>query len=104
MYFPPATRAQTARVARRALKPDGYLLLPLQAEPPATPEALRTPGGQQVALSRLVYRVWGLGWYSAEEVRAEMEDAGFEFVRVVPHPRTDSMLLRAPPTPGAGQP
>ena len=102
MYFPPETRAETAQVARRALKPEGYLLLPLQAEPPATPEALRTPGGQQVAFSRLAYRAWGLGWYSAQEVRTEMEGAGFEVVRVVPHPRTDYMMLRVRATAGGG--
>jgi cyclopropane fatty-acyl-phospholipid synthase-like methyltransferase len=99
MYFPPEARAETARVARHALKPEGYLLLPLQSEPPATPETLRTPAGQQVALSRLVFRSWGLGWHRAQEVRIEMERAGFTFVRVVPHPRTDYMLMQAPATP-----
>jgi SAM-dependent methyltransferase len=104
MYFPPEARSETARVAHRALKPEGYLLLPLQAEPPATPAALRTPGGQQVALLRLVYRVWGLGWYSAQEVQAEMEAADFEVVRVVPHPRTNYMLLKVAATPDGGAP
>jgi SAM-dependent methyltransferase len=99
MYFPPETRRQAARVAYRALKPGGYLLLPLQGEPPATLDALRTPAGQQVALSRLVFQSWGLRWYSAQEVRTEMEQAGFEVVRVVPHPRTDYMLLRVNATP-----
>lgn len=94
MYFPPEARAETLDVARRALKLGGYLLLPLQGDPPASLEALRTPTGQQRALSRLVFRSWGLRWYRTPEVRTEMEQAGLEVVRVVSHPRTDYMLLR----------
>jgi cyclopropane fatty-acyl-phospholipid synthase-like methyltransferase len=99
MYFPPEARAETVRVARRALKSGGYLLLPLQGDPPASLDALRTPAGQQIALSRLVFRSWGLRWYSTQEVRTEMEQTGLEVVRVVPHPRTDYMLLRERVTP-----
>lgn len=99
MYFPPEARAETVQVARHALKPEGFLLLPLQGEPPATLDVLRTPAGQQLALSRLVFREWGLRWYSRQQIQTEMEQAGFEVLRVVPHQRTDYMVLQPRPTP-----
>lgn len=81
LFFPPETRAETVGVAFRALRPGGYVLLPLLKDSP---------------LSRLIYRRWGLRYFRAEEVRGELERGGFEFLRLIAHPRMDYMVARAP--------
>lgn len=81
LFFPPEARADTARVAFRALKPGGYVLVPLLKDSP---------------VFRLIYRCWGLRYFRPEEVRAELEGAGFEFVDLVSHPRMDYLVVQSP--------
>lgn len=81
LFFPPEARAETVRVAFRALKPGGYVLVPLLKDSP---------------VFRLIYRCWGLRNFGPEEVRGELEEAGFEFVDLVAHPRMDYLVVRSP--------
>lgn len=80
LFFPPEARAETIRAAFRALRSGGYALLPLLKDSP---------------VSRLIYRRWGLPYFRPEEIRAELEQAGFEFVRLVAHPRMDYMVVQS---------
>ncbi len=95
-FFPADTRAATLAVARRALKPGGYLLLSLLSDPPATREGLREAAGRGYARARVLYGGWGVPVLSAEELRAEAERAGFEFVRLVALPGARGLLARRP--------
>ena len=96
MFFPAAIRPAVTAVIRRALKPGGYLILPLLKEAPADEAARRSPAGRQVSLSTVLWRCWGLEWLGREQVRAELEAVGFRFLRVVPHLRTAYMLVQSP--------
>lgn len=97
-FFPAETRAAALAAARRALKPGGYLFVPgfEGGEPPATTEGLREPQGQAYLRSRLVYRRWGIPTPTADELRAELEGAGFEFVRAAPFGLWQFLLARRP--------
>lgn len=82
IFFSPETRKQTTHVAIQALKPGGYLLLPL--------------ANNYSPMDRLVLRHWRLSYFNPGEVREELEQADFEFVRLVNHPRIDYMVARSP--------
>jgi SAM-dependent methyltransferase len=82
IFFPPETRKQTAHIALQALKPGGYLLLPLDIN--------------YSPMDRLVLQHWGLSCFNAGEIREELEQAGFEFVHLVDHPRIDYLVMRSP--------
>jgi SAM-dependent methyltransferase len=81
IFFPSETREKTAHVAFQALKPGGYFLLPLLDNSP---------------MDRLIFRHWGLSYFSPGEIRAELEQAGFEFVHLVDHPRIDYLVMYSP--------
>ena len=69
-FFSLQSRAPVLAIIRRALKPGGYLGMPLLGEPPVSPEALRRPSGWSITAAHSVQQ---LGYYSAEraELRAE---------------------------------
>ncbi len=94
MFFPASVRPGVIEVIRRALKPGGYLILPLLKEAPADEAARRSQVGRQVSLSTVLWRSWRLAWLGREQVRTELEASGFRFVRVVPHLRTHYMVLQ----------
>jgi SAM-dependent methyltransferase len=81
-FFPTPSRPQVLRAAWRALKPGGYLYAPILVEPPATADALTAPGGRAYSLNRLTNGIWDIPWRTADELRAEIEAEGFEFVRI----------------------
>jgi hypothetical protein len=85
-------------VILRALKPGGYLWLPgaEAGEPPETDEALHGPQGRAYTLGRLVYSRWGIPVPTAAELQAEMEAAGFAFVRFMPFAPWQFLLVRRP--------
>jgi SAM-dependent methyltransferase len=82
-FFPTPSRPQVLRAAWRALKPGGYLYAPILGEPPATAAALAEPGGRAYSLNRLTNGVWDIPWRTADELRAEIEAEGFEYVRII---------------------
>ena len=97
-FFPAESRAAALAAIRRALKPGGYLVVPgfEGGEPPASEAGWREPQGQAYLRSRLVYRRWGIPTPTAVELRAELEGAGFEFVRSFLSGLWQILLVRRP--------
>jgi SAM-dependent methyltransferase len=97
-FFPAESRAPVPAFIRRALKPGGYLLLPgaEAGEPPETDDDLHGPQGRAYTLGRLIYGRWGVPSPPVGELRAEMEAAGFTFVRCMPYGPWQFLLLRRP--------
>lgn len=81
MFFPKETREETACVALRALKPGGFVLLPLCTDCPTV---------------RLIFRHWGIDILSPDGVRRLLVQTGFQSVEVIAHPRLDYMIARSP--------
>jgi SAM-dependent methyltransferase len=94
MFFQIDARPGAIATIRRVLKPDGYLIMPIQHERPEAEKALRTVQGKRLALMKVLYRSWGCGSITSEAARAELEMAGFRCIRVVPHQRTPYMLMQ----------
>lgn len=95
-FFPAPTRSATLAAARRALKPGGYLVTSLLTDPPSTPEGIRQPLGRDYAWRRLLYGGAGIPVLSSAEVRAEVEAAGFTFVRAGELGPSPVLLARRP--------
>ena len=95
-FFAAADRPATLAALRRALKPGGFLLLTsfIPGEPPASPEEWHTPAGRAHALSRLEVGRWGVPALTIDELRAEVEAAGFAYVRRAPHSTMFMLLFR----------
>ena len=70
--------------------------MPLLGEIPASTEALREAPGRAAAVDKLVYSSWRVPVRSAEELRAEVEAAGFEFVRVISFAGSRGLIARVP--------
>jgi len=78
LFFPEPTRADVLRALHRALRPGAPVVLPTLDE-----EAADAPGG---AVRRLMVAGWGVPVRSRDELRAELEDAGFEVLQQAPLP------------------
>lgn len=96
IFFPRASRTRTLEVVYRALRPGGYLLLPLQHEIGRDTEQLRASPLTLAVLLQLVYRHWGLNPLPTTAIQQEAEAAGFTWVRLVTAPYYFLMLLRKP--------
>jgi SAM-dependent methyltransferase len=92
-FFPAEGRKEVLGRAFRALKPGGYLYATMFGEAPESLEALREPAGRSYALDRLMYGSWGVPVRSAEELRVELEAAGFEVVRTTPPPPFNPLMV-----------
>jgi SAM-dependent methyltransferase len=92
-FFPAEGRQEVLARAFRALKPGGYLYATMFGEAPETVEELREPAGRSYALDRLLYGSWGVPVRSAEELRVELEAAGFEVVRTTPPPPFNPLMV-----------
>jgi hypothetical protein len=57
-------------------------------DPPGSAEALREPAGRSYALDRLAYGGWGVPVLGTEELREQLEGAGFEVLRIISRPPT----------------
>jgi SAM-dependent methyltransferase len=95
-YFPAETRAATLAAAFRALKPGGHLLVSMLPDPPAATDG-QSPADRAYALSRVLYRAWDVPIRTPDELRAEVEAAGFAFVRFIGNPPRRRLLARRPP-------
>jgi ubiquinone/menaquinone biosynthesis C-methylase UbiE len=82
-FFPPATRSRTLHVAYHALKPGGILMTPVATDPSVINEQLHTETGQGYMRSRIIFTSWGVHTQSSQELRQELEEAGFEILRPV---------------------
>jgi SAM-dependent methyltransferase len=92
-FFPAEGRQEVLARAFRALKPGGYLYATMFGEAPESVEELREPAGRSYALDRLLYGCWGVPVRSAEELRVELESAGFEVVRTTPPPPFNPLMV-----------
>ena len=81
-FFPAGTRAATLQVARHALKPGGYLVMPILSDPPTTDEEMGTPSGRGYTVERLIYGGWGIPALTAVQLQREVQAAGFEVVDI----------------------
>jgi SAM-dependent methyltransferase len=95
-YFPAETRAATLAAAYRALKPGGHFLVSMLPDPPAATDGLSS-ADRSYALTRLLYRAWGVPIRAPDELRAEIESAGFAFVRFIGNPPRRRLLAQRPP-------
>ena len=81
-FFPVESRAATLAVIYRALRPGGYLLVPLPRSAPGSADQLHSPAGRTSAVNQLVFGCWGIVWQNDDQVRAEVEGAGFTILRL----------------------
>lgn len=93
-FFPTEGRREVLAAAWRALKPGGYLLATMFGDPPGSAEALREPAGRSYALDRLAYGGWGVPVLGVEELREQVEGAGFEVLRTASPPPNPLMVSR----------
>jgi len=93
-FFPAEGRGEVLASVWRALKPGGYLLATMFGDPPGSAEALREPAGRSYALDRLAYGGWGVPVLGTEELREQLEGAGFEVLRIISPPPNPLMVSR----------
>ena len=93
-FFPAEGRGEVLAAAWRALKPGGYLLATMFGDPPGSAEALREPAGRSYAVDRLAYGGWGVPVLDTEELREQVEGAGFEVLRTTSPPPNPLMVSR----------
>ena len=81
-FFPTASRRGALEVLLESLRPGGIVEAPLAADF----STLRAdPGGQQArsyAISRVIHASWGVPERTADQLAAELEDAGFVDVEI----------------------
>jgi len=94
MFFPPAGRSATIASLRRALKPAGFLIMPLMPDLPAPEDVEPTLAMRFLLLTSLAYARWDIHWPASHDVRAELERAGFLHLHTIPHTRTPFMVMR----------
>lgn len=101
-FFPETSRAAVLRAAMRALRPGGYLMAPLGPVLPVPSDALHTPEGKWFAAGRVIYSGWGIPERDAVGLQAELEEAGFSFVRLYcfPSGAPQAVLVRRPQVAG----
>lgn len=96
MFFSGDVRAATIESIRRALKPGGFVLMPLMPDLPSPDRSEVTPAERSTLLLSVAYPRWKIRWPPSGEVREELEEAGFEHLHTLPHPRTPFMVVRLP--------
>ncbi len=93
-FFPTASRQAVLKVLHRALKPGGYLFMPLLGSVPTTTEARREADGRSATVQRLLFHSWGVPVLNASELQAEVEAGGFEVIRSMSVPSGPLALTR----------
>jgi len=96
MFFPPESRHATLETIKRALRPGGYLIMPLLADMPDEKNIDTSVLTRMRMLVSVAYNRWGLYWPKGESVRREVEESGFVHVRSLPHPRTPFLVMQLP--------
>jgi len=81
MFFPLATRAPLLAVAHRVLEADGYLIVPSNPVPPGEEVVPDDPAWQGYAVMRLLVAGWGVPFAGLDALQAEVEAAGFAYIR-----------------------
>ena len=83
-FFPEPTRSKTLLTAYRALRPGGWVTMPVIWEGHA-PRS-RSLEAEQIAEMRLMLDMWGVPMRTVSEVHAELQAAGFDELRTDPGP------------------
>ena len=97
MFFPPSSRGPAIDVLRRMLRPGGVLLMPLMPDLPDPDATSRDRPTHVLRAAAVAYRRCGIHWLPESEIVAELEAAGFRFLRTVPHVRgTPFVAMRSP--------
>ncbi|MEJ2358354.1 MAG: class I SAM-dependent methyltransferase [Deinococcales bacterium] len=96
MFFSGAVRAATIDNIRRALKPGGYLVMPLMPDLPSLEQVEITPAERSTLLLSVACPRWNVQWPVGREVRRELEQAGFEHLHTLQHGSTPFMVMRLP--------
>lgn len=94
-FFPEASRVATLQTAWHSLRPGGYIGAPIRGEP-ALLDDLQSEQGRWYATDRLVYAGWGVPARGAEDLRQELEGAGFVGGRLVVTPISRILIARRP--------
>jgi SAM-dependent methyltransferase len=98
MFFRPPGRTPVIEAIRRALRPGGVLLMPIMPDLPDPDATPRERSTQLLLVAALAYRRWDIHWVPEAEIVAELEGAGFRFLRTVPHVRgTPFLAMLLPP-------
>lgn len=97
LYFPSASRPAVLAALRRALRPGGYLLLPLFRT--VDQAHLATPLGRKHSLLELLAASWGITTLGEPELCAELEAAGFEVVSRMRTRESGLLIVRRAPAP-----
>lgn len=96
-FFPRESRAATLAALWQSLKPGGLLLVPsYEGGEPPTREERHTARDRDYTLSRLAFGRWDVPALTIPELRAEVEGAGFVFLRLLPISTWQFLLLRRP--------
>jgi SAM-dependent methyltransferase len=99
MFFAPGgDRERVIEIIRQALRPGGVLTMPVMADlpdPASTPH--EAPTRFQLAAA-LAYRRWHIHWVPEASIVAELETAGFAYLRTVPHLRGTPFIAMQLPT------
>jgi hypothetical protein len=95
-YVPTETRRATLAAAFRALKPGGYLIASMLADPPPSTPKWKGPAGEAYSITRLMSHSWGISIRTTGELRTEIEESGVTFVRLLRSPQRGRLLARRP--------
>ena len=92
-FFPAAYRKGALATARRALRPGGWITMPViwTDDGPSSPEE-----AQELAAEKLIMQVWDVPPLTTSQVRSEVEAAGFVEVRVDADPLVHFVRGRRP--------
>lgn len=93
-FFPSDTRAAALATARKALRPGGWITMPVVWD--GAPLEPGGPEDRQLAVERLALDLWRVPLRSTAEVVAELEDAGFVDVAVEENPVVHVVRGRKP--------
>jgi ubiquinone/menaquinone biosynthesis C-methylase UbiE len=93
-FFPEPARVGALATAMRALRPGGWVTMPVIWDGTAHPQG--SPQQQELAVERLALALWDVPLRSTTEVLAEVAAAGFADVRVDSRPYINFVRARRP--------
>lgn len=95
MFFPATTRAAALAVSMQSLRPGGVIYSPA-IDQTAVHNDPQSQGARELVLDRVIHGSWGVPHREPDELRAELEDAGFVDVYVLDRPGSKVVLGHRP--------
>jgi SAM-dependent methyltransferase len=102
-FFPPATRAKVIKAAVQALRPSGFMIAPVMANPSLSDEQLQSAMGQAYMRNRVLFGSWGIPAVDIQELQQELEAGGFVNLRSFSTPLTPNPMIAAQKPPNSTQ-